>query len=73
MVQIDFTKRKEMYALMDRADEFPDMIFGINEGGEHVVCSINKDSITCETCQANGWFRTNILYKNGVTEEFFEK
>ena len=72
-MEIDFTKTKEMFALMDRADEFPDMIFGINEGGEHVICSINKDRITCETCQTNGWFRTNILYRDGTTEESFEK
>lgn len=72
MVEIDFSKKREMLALMDRADEFPEMLFGKNEKGEKTNTSINPDCIIHNVYQKDGWILTQTLYRNGVIEEIYE-
>lgn len=48
--------------LCKRHNEFKTPWAGKNEEGESVQISVNKDNITVETLQSNGWFRTNVYY-----------
>ena len=70
-VTVDPTDWNSMISLMDRADEFNDMILGKNSDGENTIISINKDNITIETNQSNGWIRENIYHRDGTVEELF--
>lgn len=47
--------------------------FGQNDKGEDVIISVNKDNITVETFQTNGWIRTNILWDDGLSEELYDR
>lgn len=62
-----------MISLMDRADEFDIPWSGKNENGEYIQISINKDNITVDTFQNNGWTRENIYWRDGLKEELFKK
>lgn len=72
---IDFNPHdlEGMVRLMDKyADsEFP--FEGKNENGETVLISINKNNIAVETFQANEWVRINTYWRDGTTEETFER
>lgn len=52
---------------------------GVNDKGENVIYSVVKNSDTgevyyqTETCQNNGWVRTNTYYKDGSSEEFYTR
>lgn len=62
-----------MIKLMDRADEFDVPWAGKNEDGEHIQISVNKDNITVETFQHNGWTRENIYWRDVRTEELYHR
>lgn len=64
---------KGMIALMARADEFKEPCFGNNAEGERVAISVNKDNITVETFQNNGWVRQNTYWNDCTTEETFSR
>ena len=70
---IDPHDYKGMIKLMDKADEFDLPWAGKNENGEHVQISINKDNITVETFQNNGWIRENIYWRDVRTEELYHR
>ena len=70
---IDPYDYKGMIELMDRADEFDVPWCGNNENGEHVQISVNKDNITVETFQNNGWLRENIYWRDYTTEELYHR
>ena len=70
---IDPYDYKGMIKLMDRADEFDVPWSGKNENGEHVQISVNKDNITVETFQNNGWIRENIYWRDVTTEELYHR
>ena len=59
--------------LMSRASELDKPLFGKNEDGESVLISVNKDNITVETFQDNGWVRQNVYWEDGTTEELYRK
>lgn len=58
-------------ALMDRHEDYPEMLFGKNVRGEDVTLSINEDNITIQTFQSNRWIRENVVYRDGCTDESF--
>lgn len=70
---IDPHDYKGMIKLMDRANEFDLPWAGKNEEGEHIQISVNKDNITVETFQNNGWVRENIYWRDCRTEELFHR
>lgn len=61
-----------MISLMDKSDEFDEMLVGTNVEGEDVNISINHDHIIVDTYQTNGWVRKNIYWRDGDNEELFE-
>lgn len=71
-INIDPHDWKGMKELTKKHEEFPYACFGVNEDGEQVLISVNKDNITTETFQSNGWVRENIYHVNDYTvEELF--
>ena len=62
---------KEMFKLMERADEFTEPAIGKNLDQEKVMISVNHDNITVETIQHNGWLRRNVYWIDGTVEELF--
>lgn len=65
---------KGMKELTERADEFDVPWDGINDEGERVMISINKDNITTETFQKNGWLRENVYWVDEfIVEELFRR
>lgn len=63
--------RERRNALMDRYEDYPEMLFGKNENGEDVTLSVNEDNITVQTFQSNHWIRENVVYHDGSTDELF--
>lgn len=61
-----------MIALMDDYENH-EMMFGDNADGEHTTLSICKDHITMETLQSNGWTRTNVFWRDGTREEYYNR
>lgn len=72
-VVVDPRDYQGMLELMKHHAEFELPLSGKNENGENVLISINEHNITIQTCQSNDWFRTNIYYDDGTSEELFEK
>ena len=66
---------KGMFHLMDRADEeqFDQALAGKNAYGETVLVSVNKDNITTQTFQDNGWCRENIYWRDTTVEELYHR
>lgn len=65
---------KGMKELCKRHEEFTVPCVGENEDGEHVWISVNKDNITVQTFQHNGWIRENVYWINDFTvEELFSR
>lgn len=58
---------------MGQHEKFDQMAFGKNEEGETVAISVNKDNITVETYQKNGWVRENIYWEDRNVEELYHK
>ena len=52
---------------------YPNSLVGQNKLGEQVTVSVNSDNVTQVTFQRNGWLRTNIYWKDGTTEELYDK
>lgn len=73
----DFTIDPEDYeclvSLMDRHEEFEQMLLGENGNGEVVCINIYDDKISTATIQKNGWIRTNTYWRDGTTEEHFRR
>ena len=72
-VNFDSTDWKGMIDLMDHSDQFDSVCEGENSEGEKVLISINKDNITVQTFQDNGWMRENIYYRDCTVEELFHR
>ncbi len=72
-IDFDSTDFVGIVALMDRADEFPSAVFGKNTDGETVMISVNKDNVTYEVFQDNGWTSENIYYRDGSVEQLMHK
>lgn len=62
-----------MLDLMKRHNEFDVPWDGKNKDGEHIQISVNKDNITVETFQNNGWTRENIYWNDYTTEELYHR
>ena len=49
----------------------------VNDKGESVVISTEPFEGSCcyrlDTCQHNGWIRTNYYYEDGSVDELFER
>lgn len=58
-------------SLMLKHSEFKQALMGRNTDGETVWIHINKDNITVQTFQDNGFIRENIYYSDGTSEELF--
>lgn len=64
---------EDMIALMDTFGDSETMFPGKNEEGELVFISIFPDKIVTSTMQHNNWTRKNIYYRDGSSEELYEK
>ena len=65
---------EECLELTKDCKNFP--IAGVNECGEHVVithCNGDDPYFRIATLQHNGWIRINNYYKDGSSEEMYEK
>lgn len=63
---------KGIRELCERHTEFDVPWAGKNEDGENIQISVNKDNITVETFQSNGWTRINTYYpEDGRCEEMY--
>ena len=62
-----------MLDLMDKYGGSSTMFPGQNENDEPVYISIFYDKIVTMTSQSNGWTRKNIYYRDGSSEELYEK
>lgn len=71
-ISIDFSDHRALVDLMDRHEEFPQMLSGKNGDGEIVCTSILEDQVILETFQMNGWTRKNYFYRDGTREELYE-
>ena len=63
----------DMLDLMDKYGGSSTMFPGQNENDEPVYISIFYDKIVTMTSQSNGWTRKNIYYRDGSSEELYEK
>lgn len=52
---------------------FKSTLSGKNSDDEDVIIIAYEDCIKTKTMQKNGWIRTNVYYKDGSSEETFEK
>lgn len=73
MIQVNSNNLDEMIQLMDRNKEFDEDLFGTNENGEYVQIGVYKNFLAIRTLQSNGWERTNFYYRDGTTEELYER
>lgn len=73
LFRINPSDYKGMIRLMDKYGNEPLPFSGKNDKGESVIISVNPDNITIQTFQKNGWMRTNAYYRDGSTEELFER
>lgn len=69
---VDTTDHKALVKLMDDMGGNPNLYVGKNEEGEQVQISIEREKITIETHQVNGWIRQNIYYRDGTSDETFD-
>ena len=72
-VNIDPCDHKGMVELMDIADDFKGSWSGDNESGEHIQITISKDNIIVKAFQSNNWIRKNIYWRDGTSEELYER
>ena len=72
-ILFDPMDQEGMNRLMDEYGDSSTMYPGINENGEDVYISIFEDKIVTATTQSNGWIRKNIYYRDGSSEEMFER
>ena len=72
-IQFDPSDQEAMVRLMDEHGDSKTMYPGKNEDGEDVYISIFRDKIVTTTSQRNGWLRKNIYYRDGSSEEMFER
>ena len=62
-----------MCALMDAYGDSEQAMWGTNERGEDTMMSISPNEIVVRTFQSNGFCRINVYYRDGDTEEYFER
>ena len=72
-INLDPTDLPAMIDLMDKHGDSDTMYPGTNENGETVCISIFHNKIVTVTYQSNNWTRKNIYYRDGSSEELFEK
>ena len=72
-IQFNPHSLEDMIALMDAYGDSDTMFPGVNEDGETVWISIFPDKIVTSTLQRNNWTRKNIYYRDGSSEELYEK
>ena len=72
-IQFNPHSLEDMIALMDTYGDSDTMFPGVNEDGETVWISIFPDKIVTSTLQRNNWTRKNIYYRDGSSEELYEK
>ena len=56
-------------SLMDDVDDLPKQLAAVNEDGELVLANIHPEYISVRTHQSNGWYRTNVIHRDGTKEE----
>ena len=59
--------------MMDNYKEYDTMLIGENHDGEMVCVSVFKDKVVVKTIQKNDWIRVNVFYRDGTTDELYEK
>ena len=64
---------KGMCKLMDKYGNSNTMFPGKNEAGERTHISIFPDKIVVSTFQDNDWIRKNTYYRDGSSDETFER
>ena len=69
----DLSSQQYRHDLMQRHEEFDQMLSGVDSDGCDVTVSINSDNITVTTFQHNGWACTKVYWADGDIEESFEK
>lgn len=62
-----------MIELMDKYGDSEHPFFGENGDGETVSISIFHDKIVVVTYQHNNWTRKNTYYRDGDSDETFER
>lgn len=62
-----------MCEFMDKYGDKQMPFSGIDENGNYILIGVNHDNITVKTFQKNGWVRINIYYRDGTSEELFDK
>lgn len=72
-VRVDFGDWRSIIDAMDNYSHIDHMIFGKNSEGERIAMSIWSDKIILNTFQSNGWTRINIYYRDGDTEETYDR
>lgn len=70
---IDFDNQEQLYALMDKACDIPELLSGFNNEGERVFVGISKKDIVVKTWQSNGWTRIHTYTRDGLVTESFER
>ena len=73
MINFDLSNYEESVKQMDKYGDSKFPFEGENSDGERTLISVFKDKISMITFQHNDWIRTNILHRDGTTEEMFEK
>lgn len=73
MFEVDFSDLKACRKLMLDYGLSTMPYGGKNKEGEPVLINVYPDHITVYTSQKNGWLRINTIWKDGTTEEMFEK
>lgn len=59
--------------MMDNYKKYDTMLIGENHDGEMVCVSVFKDKVVVKTIQKNDWIRVNVFYRDGTTDELYEK
>ena len=64
------TEYEELVAKFGYTEEFK---LGVNADGDNVLVSIDENLASIRTFQKNGWIRINIYYRDGFSEELYER
>lgn len=73
MIEFNPHDLKGMRRLMDEHGHSKSTFPGENENGERVHISIFPDKIVIATFQTNDWIRKNTYYRDGSSDETFER
>ncbi len=74
MIIIKYSVKELISRFQNSTLDIPNGVYNtVNENGENVIIYINEQELHFTTCQTNNYIRNNVYYKDGTTEEYYDK